>query len=611
MNRERTTNYIGAFIMAVAIALIPVMAFGKKVVTGLEGESWFADTSATYDFFLVYKGIALESVCALLAVYIFFKVLIFNEGFLNKPEKKYVFALGLYLAFAILSTVFADAKERNMAILGGYEQWEGIIILLAYVVLCFMAMVLIGDVKSISMGMWGLVAACFLVSIIGAGQALGLDFFKTDIGKGMLNFFLDQKLDFSFNFEANRSYATLYNPNYIGPFVALLLPVTLLNLEIKKWIKDIILLITSVLAVVMLIGSGSAVGYMAVAVEMLICVVFAAMFYKRRVVIPVVVLVLAVGAAGYFSGALSYVGNKLANPVANNFTIKEMYVEGDALHITTKDDKSCSLRFDVGETELKITSDDPAVKATKDGDYYVLNLEGFEDVKFKNVSDEYTVGYDKAMEISTPSTGHTYKFVFPEDEAESADDKLLYYNVYDKADKLEKIPTFGFEDRQHFGSRRGYIWSRTMPLLKTHLLLGSGPNTFVYDFPNNDYVGLENVNYTGSVVTKPHNLYLQIFTQTGLPSLVGFLLLVIFYIVDTFRIAKRFTEEIAENAPSCVRIMKLGISICIGIMGYLFTGLANDSTVAVAPVFWFMIGLGVAVNAWLKRKLNRNRNHLQ
>ena len=44
----------------------------------------------------------------------------------------------------------------------------------------------------------------------------------------------------------------------------------------------------------------------------------------------------------------------------------------------------------------------------------------------------------------------------------------------------------------------------------------------------------------------------------------------------------------------------LGIGILLGTFGYLVTGLANDSTVAVAPVYWCLLGAGIAVNRYNK-----------
>ena len=38
------------------------------------------------------------------------------------------------------------------------------------------------------------------------------------------------------------------------------------------------------------------------------------------------------------------------------------------------------------------------------------------------------------------------------------------------------------------------------------------------------------------------------------------------------------------------------MAVMVALFGYMVTGIANDSTVAVAPVFWGMLGFGMAVN---------------
>lgn len=45
-----------------------------------------------------------------------------------------------------------------------------------------------------------------------------------------------------------------------------------------------------------------------------------------------------------------------------------------------------------------------------------------------------------------------------------------------------------FKGHERSLSGRGYIWGRTIPLLKKFLLWGSGPDTFTVKFPQTDYV---------------------------------------------------------------------------------------------------------------------------
>jgi hypothetical protein len=89
-----------------------------------------------------------------------------------------------------------------------------------------------------------------------------------------------------------------------------------------------------------------------------------------------------------------------------------------------------------------------------------------------------------------------------------------------------------FDGRERFASSRGYIWSRSVPMLKDTVLIGHGPDTYVLEFPQHDYVGkLNSFSSHRMIVDKPHNMYLQIGINTGLISLIGLLALYLMYFV--------------------------------------------------------------------------------
>ena len=141
---------------------------------------------------------------------------------------------------------------------------------------------------------------------------------------------------------------------------------------------------------------------------------------------------------------------------------------------------------------------------------------------------------------------------------------------------------------------RGYIWGRTIPLLKDYLLLGAGPDNFPFEFPQHDYLGKWwAYGTTNMVVDKPHNLYLQIFMNEGGIALLAFLVMAGAYLVDSIRL---YAWRKGHTLPEI-----LGIANCLAIIGYLFAGFFNDSVVSVAPIFWILFGAGVALNG-LNRK---------
>ncbi|MBQ6537964.1 MAG: O-antigen ligase family protein, partial [Eubacterium sp.] len=110
------------------------------------------------------------------------------------------------------------------------------------------------------------------------------------------------------------------------------------------------------------------------------------------------------------------------------------------------------------------------------------------------------------------------------------EDDIYIYNSFNRIDTLKDIQKSGFKNKYYFASRRGYIWSRTIPLLTEHLLIGTGPDNFVYTFPNDDYVGKKYMGYENQTITKPHDMYMQIWVQDGLPALLGFLALYVVFL---------------------------------------------------------------------------------
>ena len=175
---------------------------------------------------------------------------------------------------------------------------------------------------------------------------------------------------------------------------------------------------------------------------------------------------------------------------------------------------------------------------------------------------------------------------------------------YRTADPIlpENAEHIGFEGKEKVGSSRGYIWSRTLPLLKNCLIKGYGADTFTYEFPQNDvlakYYAYSDYN-EGFYITvdKPHNMYLQMFYSNGLIALVAFLGIAVFYLVDCFRLyALRKTYR---------REQIMGTAVMLGIVGYLAAGIFNDSVVSVAPMFWVLLGTGAALNT-INRRMDRN-----
>ncbi|MHA4878864.1 O-antigen ligase family protein, partial [Enterococcus faecium] len=72
----------------------------------------------------------------------------------------------------------------------------------------------------------------------------------------------------------------------------------------------------------------------------------------------------------------------------------------------------------------------------------------------------------------------------------------------------------------HAFSNRGFIWSRSLPLLKKTWLLGRGSGAFPFEFPNYDLLAMSQIFGSYALVDKPHSFYLGFAYTHGAFALV-------------------------------------------------------------------------------------------
>ncbi|MBQ8039731.1 MAG: hypothetical protein IJ274_07695, partial [Lachnospiraceae bacterium] len=126
------------------------------------------------------------------------------------------------------------------------------------------------------------------------------------------------------------------------------------------------------------------------------------------------------------------------------------------------------------------------------------------------------------------------------------------------------------------------------------IFIGSGPDTFAFMFPQYDYVELVQKGVTNQLLTKPHNMYLQSGVQTGVLSVIAFLIFNIWYFIQSFKLYwGRKLEGFAERC---------GAAIFVAVAGYLCAGLLHDSTIGTSIVYWTLIGIGLSCNYMEKKK---------
>lgn len=174
-----------------------------------------------------------------------------------------------------------------------------------------------------------------------------------------------------------------------------------------------------------------------------------------------------------------------------------------------------------------------------------------------------------------------------------SDGNYMYHNQINKMVELEQIEAIGFKNNQKFGTNRGWIWSRSIPLMKNKILYGYGADTTVVAFPQNDYVGKLKVGSPiNGIIDKPHNMYLNIGISTGVLSLIAMIIFYAIYLLNSLFIYTKKND--IKNFTS-----RTGISIFLGTCGFLIAALMYDNVVHVMPLFYTLLAMGLAINTKL------------
>lgn len=600
-SRNNRKNYL-LIPLAIVIIILPLIVHEYKFSPDISNESWFASDVIASDFFLFYKTILLIGVG-----FFSLAILIFKQSTSKNKPFTSLQAWYIPLAFySILVIVSALASSHSSAAWNGsYEQFDTVFVLLSYCVLTLYSFYVVNTQEDIQSILKFIYIGITILTVVGLLQLIGADPFATTLGKYLIS--IDKSREsidaLTFTFEKNRVYMTLFNPNYVGVLASLLFPITLGMTILSNGKKHkIISGILSVLLVISVFGSQSKTGLITLigTSVLVIIAVRRKLFKNKKSIIALASSLIVLIAAFFIVNAMQ--NNAYLNSIKNALTSKDQVHTLESIETT---DDYVLIKYNGKEMRVRC----------------ILNSEGQIDF---TVADENEVNYDVSYDDSTMKftlvdpifNSMTIMPAFLGDETTFGFEAMIdnkqwyfksktdtegysYMNKYNKFEQIESAPASLFTNHESIFTGRGYLWSRTMPLIKDYILIGSGPNTFAYEFPQNDYVGKYNNGFDSQIVTKPHNMYLQMAIETGMISCIAFITLCIMYIVYSFVTFKKSTLDTV--------VEQMGVLICISVIGYMISGIINDSTIGVAPIFWLLLGVGFACNKIIRTEQARKK----
>jgi len=528
----------------------------------------------------------------------------------------------IYLFFVIISA-FTSEYSRT-AWLGTYDRSEGALMWIAYFVIFFAAMYFAREIDNAKFILYGLAFSSIIMGAIGVSQFIGRDFFGTAFARWLITITGDDEVLRIRQYLAPTftiANGTLFNPNTFGKYTAMLSPVLLLaaltfdGKNGKKYV-NLILLFAGGLMLLGVFGSSSLGGLIGIVTAVGVLVITYACrpgIPWKRLAIAAGPVILALALAILFIPPLNYRVSFLFNRMgdamrAETTSIQNYIFEENVMTVHGEDGEMFSLTVNEPSGNWLTVRDangneiPPASRITPPpqaaGSTGALPSEMLPTV--------YTFDIPNYRVVEIEKYGHffVYYHVTPMPFILTFENERIY-GITPSLNRLidlhEEIPAWGFYGRETWGSSRGYIWSRSFPLMPSRTIIGSGPDTFINAFPKDEMVSRQRFfNNPYQIVDKAHNIFIQIWVSTGGISAIALLALFGHYLFTTFRSLIK-----SKGEPLFSYGLRLGL-LC-GISAYCMSSMATDTTIGSTGVFFVLLGVGYGLNYHCNKTDNKTK----
>lgn len=593
--KEQNQNKICLIPIALWFVIIPLIVKVKFFENPLTEYVWYSSESMLADFFLYHKSlmVTITGVLMLLFLAVMLHKMEDKETLVNKDSRVFL-PIFIYLFLVVASSLFSE--YGYFCTHGMPDQFETVWNLIAYIiamVYCYYVIVYQDSDKSL-LGM-------IFVGAAAVGLICVLQYFKVDIYR--LIYAGD---GYSFTFAEGSVYGPFYNINYVGYYTLLFVPIfVLLLICCKNWKLRAASAVLTIALLIALVGAKSITAEIALVIVAAFAIVFVLLKNvkaKKLLLIPLAAIV--IGGIGVCIVAMPRVNaylqasNTEKRNLENIFT-EDAYVEidykGEILYVQMVENGGM-LGFLLNDHDAQSVAFE-YMDSNEGYYYYTITDPRFEGITLTPaIIQEDPVAYGFMIYIDDKSWCFTNQM--------TDDGTYYYYTDLGKLTKLTKENVSDdfapLENVSYLASGRGYIWNKTIAILKDYLLLGSGADTYALVYPNDDFVDKYNNGYNNMILTKPHCLYLQVAVQSGVLSLICFLVFYVWYFFSSLRLYFRQKLTTPLNA--------MGFAVLLGTMGYMISGIANDSTITISPLYWGFMGIGIGINHRVRSSKFENGN---
>ena len=204
------------FVLCV-LPFILYLYFGNS---GYSAYAWNSPEDFYSDVFLHGKMVAFMLVAVVLVILVVYRLL--KQNAVSRKKDLITFSCLLaYLLFVILSTICSE--DISLSMKGAMDAKEPFFVLVGYVATAFYAYLVIDNKEDLLQLTWAAVIGSACMAAVGILQTVGLDPVIAEPIQRLYagSDYIDNYGLLTLNFPVGQAYGTLFNPNYVGTYVAM------------------------------------------------------------------------------------------------------------------------------------------------------------------------------------------------------------------------------------------------------------------------------------------------------------------------------------------------------------------------------------------------------
>lgn len=572
-------------ILVLCICILPFLVHTISVtLSEAEVQAYFLGEAVHTDFEQIFRELVLLGVAVVSVLWFLYERLTLRprRTFPHSKAALAIFAfLGLYLLLGLLSTL--TSAYRAQAWFGIYMQYEGYVALVSYVVVFGAAWYWLDRDETVQFARKCFTILGIVIGLLALAEHFDLHYYNNPL----VQILGGLESEVGSNVAA---VLTFGNPDYMGMYCAMLLPVVVGQINLHSPICQLLLSITSavLLAAALLLTKVMSTILFGFGMTGLLLLVWVFHSNWQRIarigVICITILAVLAGGTGFW---LTRSGSSAAEKWENTFAGME---QADTFRLLSMEIEGDTLVFRNVETEFSIQMTGDALSGA--------------DINFMCDGTSITpIEMDGVYTFSESSLSHCQVQLLPEEQQLQV--QLGYPTAIQAnwtGDAWTVIGTGGtilsdipqvshsktLQQCYTYLNGRIFIWANTISVLKSCILLGNGPATSIFYLNQNDLPALLNIFGRYVLYNKPHCWYLQIAQDTGVLSLVCILGALIVFFICGIRscFGKRCSFSFCRTG------------LFFGVITYCLTAIFHDSLVYHAPMFWLLFGMGLRQMMW-------------